>query len=300
MNVRVVATAVAAGGLAIATLAACSSGSSSTGASVAQAPVVSAASPASAGYWTEDRLKAAQEFKAEPVPSESATPSESAGGSAPSANQNARTLRVGALFEHDSSGNHFCTASVVDSPKQNVLITAAHCVNGGRGGANKENIAFVPGYSDGNEPFGVWTPHRYVLDSRWVNNHDEHFDVAFVVLKPHQGKNVQEVLGGNAIEFNPGYRHYVRVTGYPSSARAPVTCANWTSQQDEYVKFECGGYYGGTSGSPWVANFNAQTHHGTVVGILGGYLEGGSVHNISFSSYLGEDIKKLYDDASSG
>jgi V8-like Glu-specific endopeptidase len=201
---------------------------------------------------------------------------------------------VGALFEHDGSGDHFCTASVVDSPGHNVLVTAAHCVNDGRGGADKENIAFVPAYSDGNEPFGVWAPQRYVLDSRWVQGHNENYDVAFVALKPHEGKNIQDVLGGNMVEFNSGYRHYVRVTGYPSGVGAPITCDNWTSEQDGYLKFECGGYYGGTSGSPWVTDYDTQTRTGKVVGVLGGYLEGGSVHNISFSSYLGDDIKKLY------
>src|ERR1700737_2337523 len=37
-------------------------------------------------------------------------------------------IREGALFYNDASGDHFCTASVVESPKMNLLITAAHCI----------------------------------------------------------------------------------------------------------------------------------------------------------------------------
>jgi V8-like Glu-specific endopeptidase len=258
-------------------------------------PEVVKAEPAPSGFWTEDKLKAAQEWQAEPIPSES--PGAQEGGSTPTASENAKTLRIGALFEHDSGGNHFCTASVVDSPGHNVLETAAHCVNGGRGGSDKQDVVFVPAYSDGQAPFGEWTPERYVLDARWVNDHNEDYDVAFIVLKPYEGKNIQDVLGGNSIAFNTGFRHYVAVTGYPSSANSPVTCQNWTSDEGGFLRFECNHYYGGTSGSPWITDYNAQTRTGTVVGVLGGYYEGGQVHNISYSSYLGDDIKALYDDA---
>jgi len=307
-----VAATLGAAVLGMATVAACSSGGSSSGTAsgaapaggaampasgrATMAPVVTEATPAPSGYWTKERLEAAKEWQADPVPSESA--SASAGDEpAPEAKQNAKTLRIGAIFEHDSSGNHFCSASVVDSKAGNVIVTAAHCVNGGRGGNDKSDIVFVPGYSDGNAPFGEWTPERYVMDSRWVSDHNEHYDAAFVVLKQYEGKSIQEVLGGNKIAFNSGFRHYVRVTGYPSSYDAPITCGNWTSESDGYLEFQCGGYYGGTSGSPWITGYDAQTRTGTVVGILGGYLEGGSVHNISFSSYLGDDVEKLYDDA---
>jgi V8-like Glu-specific endopeptidase len=286
-----------AAGATIAALAGCSSSGSSSpqAAESSVTPIITNGSPTSAGYWTQQRLRAASEWQPEPV--SSASPKASGDAPSPSATQNATTLRVGAIFDHDSSGDHFCTASVVDSPKENVIVTAAHCINGGSGGANKQDITFVPGYTNGNVPYGEWTPSRYVMDSRWVNDHNENYDMAFVVLKQHEGKNIQEVLGGNTIEFNPGFRHYVRVVGYPQSADAAITCANWTSEQDGYLKFDCGGYYGGTSGSPWITDYNTQTRTGKVVGVLGGYLEGGSVHSTSYSSYLGDGVKKLYDDA---
>ena len=55
----------------------------------------------------------------------------------------AGTPAVGALFTASAGrlGQHFCTASVVDSPAGDLLITAAHCVTGTSG-----TIEFVPGY----------------------------------------------------------------------------------------------------------------------------------------------------------
>ena len=45
------------------------------------------------------------------------------------------TPPVGALFTTSAGqlGQHFCTASVVDSPAGDLVITAAHCVSGGPG-----------------------------------------------------------------------------------------------------------------------------------------------------------------------
>jgi hypothetical protein len=87
----------------------------------------------------------------------------------------------------------------------------------------------------------------------------------------------------------------VRVTGYPASADAPITCINWTAEQSpSQLRFGCGGFTGGTSGSPWVTHFDPRTRTGTIVGVLGGYQEGGNTDAISYSAYLGKQIEQLY------
>jgi V8-like Glu-specific endopeptidase len=222
-------------------------------------------------------------------------------GSTPSPRQDARAPRVGALFASDSSGDHFCTASVVDSPAGNVLVTAAHCINGGTGGGSRSNIEFIPDYANGQSPDGVWTPERFVLDPRWVNGANPDLDVAFIVLKPLNGKNIQAVLGANKITFNAGYQHFVRVAGYPSSASAPIACQNWTSQQSpSQLKFACEGFTGGTSGSPWITGFDPKTRSGSIIGVIGGYQQGGDTPDLSYSAYLDNDIQKLYAEATTG
>ena len=251
--------------------------------------------PVGPGYWTAQRLRGAEPWHAGrhfQLPS---------AGSTPSPRENVSALRVGALFDSDNSGTHFCTASVVDSPGHDLLITAAHCVSAGDGSASRTNVVFIPDYSNGQSPHGVWTPQRYVLDSRWENGADPDFDVAFVVLKPLDGSNIQDVTGANEIAFNTGYQHLVRVTGYPSSASTPIACQNWTSQQSPtQLKFACANYTGGTSGSPWVTGFDPATRTGTIIGVIGGYQQGGDTADVSYSAYLGGDIQKLYNQAISG
>jgi len=244
-----------------------------------------------AGFWTRDRLLSARPLREWALPLRP--------GATPSAhNRLVPAPRVGALFEHDASGNHFCTASVVASQGHDLLITAAHCIHGGQGSGYKSDIVFIPGYVDGTTPYGVWTPSKLLVDPRWAQSSDSDLDVGFVVLKPNDGKNVEDVLGANQIGFNPGFTNLVRVTGYPSAASAPVTCKNWTSQQSTYqVKFECGGFFGGTSGSPWVTNFSLKSGTGTIVGVIGGYQEGGATDSVSYSAYLDDDVRKLYEQA---
>jgi hypothetical protein len=73
---------------------------------------------------------------------------------------------------------------------------------------------------------------------------------------------------------------------------------NRTSQQSaRQVRFECGGFFGGTSGSPWVTGFDPRTRTGTIVGVIGGYQEGGDTDAISYSAYLNSDIRQLYEQA---
>ena len=207
-------------------------------------------------------------------------------------------LKVGALFEHDASGAHFCTASVVASPGEDLLITAAHCISNGDGSGYKSDIVFIPDYDDGAMPYGVWTPERLLVAPQWANSADPDYDVGFIVLQPHDGENIQQVLGANQLGYDTGYQYRVRVTGYPSSADAPITCVNWTSMESTtQLEFDCDGYTGGTSGSPWVAGFDPQTRTGTIVGVIGGYQEGGDSPSVSYSPYFGSGIYQLYEQA---
>ena len=76
---------------------------------------------------------------------------------------------VGALFTVSDGklGTHFCTASVVDSPAGDMLVTAAHCLTGYSLTA-PAGIAFVPGYSQGATPYGIWTVTRAFVDAAWA------------------------------------------------------------------------------------------------------------------------------------
>jgi len=246
---------------------------------------------AAAAYWDRTRLLGALPFRLTP------TRLPAPGQSADSHTAGPRTgLRVGALFEHGPGGNHFCTASVVSSPGRNLLITAAHCIDGGKGSSGYDSdIVFIPDYRDGQEPFGVWTPAKLIVAPQWANSSDPDFDVGFVVLEPNQGRNIEQVLGASRLGTDQGYGYLVHVTGYPNSENVPITCVNWTSRfSDTQLKFQCAGYTGGTSGSPWVTKFITGSRTGTIVGVIGGYQEGGDTPSLSYSVRFGPAILALY------
>ncbi|HLJ98800.1 MAG TPA: trypsin-like serine protease, partial [Streptosporangiaceae bacterium] len=61
---------------------------------------------------------------------------------------------VGALFYTTGSGKHFCTASVIHTAAGTIVLTAAHCVYTN---SFAQNLEFVPAYSNGRQPYGIWT-----------------------------------------------------------------------------------------------------------------------------------------------
>lgn len=209
---------------------------------------------------------------------------------------------VGALFTTDDDGltGHYCTASVVDSPAGDLVITAAHCIHDGAGGGYRSDIVFVPGYHDGQDPYGVWTPSQMVVDPRWISDSDEDLDFGFLVVH-QQGSDqtVQDAAGGNELGTNLGYDLPVQVTGYPDDTEDPTTCQTRSSEERRFqMRFDCGDFPDGTSGGPWVTDVDPATGLGVVVGVIGGYEAGGDSPEVSYSSYFDDDIQHLYDTAS--
>lgn len=193
--------------------------------------------------------------------------------------------RVGALFKGDLDDGHFCTASVVRSKGRDLIVTAAHCVDGGG------RLRFAPGYRDGKAPYGVWEVEKTYLGDAWTGGQDEDSDVAFAVLAENdEGEGVEDVVGGNgfAAHRTTGATA-VTVTGYPNTLDTPITCTNKpTAHSATQQRIECPDFTGGTSGSPWVNG------DGDVVGILGGHEAGGSTADISYSVVLGDEAAALY------
>jgi len=213
---------------------------------------------------------------------------------APSGTLFEETPAVGALFVVSSGGlgRHFCTASVVHSPHGDLVITAAHCVSG----LTPAQIAFVPGYHDGADPYGVWFVTRVVVDTRWRDSHDPDHDVAFLVIQRHGGTtDVERLTGGERLGTGWPARSLVHVIGYPDRAQRPVICTSRTRPFGEHqMRFDCGGYTGGTSGGPFLASSVSATGLGTVIGVIGGYEQGGDLASVSYSPRFGRAMRDLY------
>ncbi|MEV7380151.1 trypsin-like serine peptidase [Streptomyces lydicus] len=206
-----------------------------------------------------------------------------------------QNARVGAVFEKDDSGDHFCTASVVQSPGRNMLITAAHCAYDAEAGSTVNDLVFAPDYRDGDEPTGLWKVKKVIVDDRWAKSQDEDLDVAFLILDKKDGKQIQDVLGGNTLGIDRGFDNEVKITGYPTSRDTPISCQNRTTKySDTQMRIQCTDFEGGTSGSPWLADYDPKSHTGTVIGVLGGHEGGGDQDDVSYAAYFDDDVAVLY------
>lgn len=209
---------------------------------------------------------------------------------------------VGALFTMGQNGleDHFCSASVVHSQRRNLVITAAHCLHSGLDGDYGSNIVFVPAYHSGVKPYGIWPAVRLTVDPRWTESGDPDLDVGFLsVAQPGNPRPIEDVTGGNDFTPAAGFSLPVTTIGYPNDADAPLTCSNSTSRQSTYqLRLDCAGFSPGTSGSPWLINIDPGRHHGAVVGVIGGYQQGGIDSDVSYSSYFDADVSRLYEVAS--
>lgn len=206
------------------------------------------------------------------------------------------TRAVGALVTLTAGGGlgkHFCSASVVDSPAGNLVITAAHCLAGRQVG----QFMFVPGYDNGRAPYGAWSVRRTITDQDWDSSSDPDDDVAFLELT----QAVQGVTGGEHLGTGQPSGQLVTVIGYPDNRDSAVFCLSYSSAfSATQLVFRCRGYTAGTSGSPLLTNVDAATGLGTVIGVIGGYQQGGVTDEVSYAAALSPDIVALYQAAIAG
>ena len=205
--------------------------------------------------------------------------------------------QVGALFTISSDGelgSHFCTASVVDSPSGDLLLTAAHCLSG----RPASTIAFVPDYSRGREPYGVWKVTRTTVDQDWQSSADPDDDFAFLVVASSGATTLEDLTGGEAVGIGRPAGSVVTVEGYPDSEDAPISCSNITlSASPTQLRFDCDGYTDGTSGGPLLVDAAAPGSPGTVIGVIGGYEQGGNLPQVSYAAAFGPATKALFQTA---
>ena len=179
---------------------------------------------------------------------------------------------VGALFVGGTDA-HTCTASVVASTTQNLILTAAHCLAAGT------PATFVPAFKDTAAPQDVWNVDAVYLDPRWLSSQDPKADYAFARVSRPAGGAVQTVEGqaftlGTASDILGA----VTVVGYPFGVGGPPIGCDVIAAvvRGGYPSLRCGGLVDGTSGAPWIKG-------SSVVGVIGGFDGGGCEANVSFS-----------------
>lgn len=209
----------------------------------------------------------------------------------PKARRFAGVRTVGALFSRASSAQHYCTASVVDSPRGDVLLTAAHCVSGTATG-----LVFAPGYHDGQSIYGRWSVSAAYLDPAWIRRQDPRRDFAFLTVAPEpvrgRRSEIEQVTGASrlGLRAKPGRR--VTIPAYPvGTDDEPLTCTASLYYRGLSPAFDCEDYVDGTSGAPWLAHTPSGTE---VVGVIGGLHQGGCLSSTSYSPPFGAAARRAY------
>ncbi|QMU68237.1 serine protease [Streptacidiphilus sp. P02-A3a] len=208
---------------------------------------------------------------------------------------------IGAVFptgEGVHPGDHYCTASVVDSPGGDLIATAAHCVDDpGNGSTAPAPFLFVPGYHDGLAPYGEWTPVKVLIDPHWSSNSNPDYDIAFAVVQEvgHPKARLADMVGSEGISFDTRLPAVVSGFGYPASSEQPIACLNTLKPfQPTQSEFDCAGFANGSSGGPLLLGVAPGTGRGSLVGVIGGYEEGGLTPEVSYAAAFGGSVQALY------
>lgn len=279
-----VATVIAATGVV--------AGVTSAGAATGPGPhsIAASAQAAAAHYWTKARMESATGLG-------SSTKNTSTSTTIPNPVYFNGVPTVGALFFTTGTDSHFCTASVVDSPRGDIIMTAAHCVYGT---SYATNIAYVPEWHNGVSPYGTWPVTSITVASGWIADQNQDLDFAFLTVAPPSGQwaPVQWVTGGLRLGINLPYNERIHVIGYNNTDDQPIVCDTTSGEfEPTQIEFYCNNYWDGTSGGPWIVNYNPRTGTGIVIGDIGGYEQGGDYPYQSFSVYYSWSILALYNQA---
>ena len=215
---------------------------------------------------------------------------------------------VGKVFFTLNDADYVCSGTLVGGQRSDVVLTAAHCVAGGpeRDGSADwaTNWLFVPGYRDGQMPYGEYTARGFFISPDWTgpSGGTEQYDVAFVQIAAgtlYGGSGAASPPPGLPVEFAsrpdavPAGRRYV--FGYPSLAPYtglyPNYCAGPAAAAGGSVAMACG-MTAGDSGGPWLAGFRPQPGRGAVVAVSTYKLSGNL--RVLYGAALGPQARALY------
>ncbi|MEY9872705.1 V8-like Glu-specific endopeptidase [Streptacidiphilus sp. MAP12-33] len=246
---------------------------------------------ASAAYWTPERMRKAVPLGAAAAPGLTTTASAStvagAPGSVPprpaqrgpgTAAQPAphvvyASAAAGRVFFHNprTGGDYSCSASALNSASRQLVLTAGHCVHGGRGGTWMTKWVYVPDYHNGTAPYGVFAAKSYRTFAVWITSSNLARDVAMVTTWPNNGRKLVDVTGGNGITWNRTRSQSVYVLGYPDNygqAQVQMYCAGGTSPERGTSRLQIRCDLGhGASGGPWLVSYNTRIGLGYVDGV---------------------------------
>lgn len=211
------------------------------------------------------------------------------------------THTAGRVFFTFNGSPASCSGDAVTSANRSVVITAGHCVK--YQGSWHTNWIFVPGYDNGNAPYGEWAATATLTTPQWQASEDLTYDVGAAVVAPLGGRYLTDVVGAQGIAFNQARGQAMYSFGYPAEApydgHTLTYCAGNTFN-DPLGTGDNGmrcGMTGGSSGGPWFQNFDTTSGTGVQNSVNSfGYT---FLPGVMFGPYFGADVQALYAAASS-
>lgn len=188
------------------------------------------------------------------------------GANAPlSADRNYPYSTVGKLFFSINGVPYLCSASVI---QQRVVATAGHCVHSGTASGFYSNFVFVPAFRDGVAPFKSWIWRFVTVTGTWAGGGGGVPNSADYAMLEFADQPL--VAGGAAVKL--GYltgwlvwqtlslsANHTSKLGYPCNLDNCQKMQNVTSSSFRTVSPNNVEYgsdaEGGSSGGPWVQNF---------------------------------------------
>ncbi|MFG1799474.1 trypsin-like serine peptidase [Micromonospora carbonacea] len=208
----------------------------------------------------------------------------------------AASATVGKVFFYNpvDGKNYVCSAGAVNSTSKLLVMSAGHCVHGGRGGQWMQNWIFVPLYNYGAEPYGRWSAKYLTAFNAWINDSNLDRDVSYITVYPNSsGQRLVDRVGGNGLSVNYSYTQAVTILAYPA---APPYDGGWQQYcqgttyrpgSENKIALNCG-FTGGSSGSVWLRLYN------DVYGYVNGIMSTLNSAGVNKSSYFDTAVMDVY------
>jgi hypothetical protein len=218
-------------------------------------------------FWTPERMRDAVPLASpalEAGAGAAGSAEEPAAGAATAVEQPSTTTypnsAVGRLFVVvPGVGPAVCTASVVNTDTDSFVFTASHCLF--EAGDFFTNVNFVPGYRDGNRPFGEFPAVETAVPFFVRTGRQIPYDHGSVIVaRTAAGHPVEEVVGAFGISLFDSPQQSWRAYGYPADVpfdgERLFTCDSRTALLDPSfnpatIGIDCN-MTAGASGGPWV------------------------------------------------
>ncbi|WP_261808690.1 serine protease [Nonomuraea sp. C10] len=219
---------------------------------------------------------------------------------------------------------HWCTGTAVQSQYRNLVATAAHCVyDTQRSYATLDKWVFVPGYSGGTTPWGLYVGKQVSGHYDFTTYDDYDRDYAFVnvyggVVSSASGGltnfgRLVDNVGGQGLAWSQPLGSTVDVFGYPAgphpdgtrpytgetieSSRGDTSAVRVPSLKAEELMAVDSRFTGeGALGSSWLLRYDKASRMGYLNGITISVADtdGSLRYDTSFSPYFDGELAGVY------